>query len=50
RLRLHLAGERYISQMLYLCLLRNLESIQLIPLDAHGRPLDGVAGKPMSFR
>ncbi len=49
RLRLHLAGERYISQMLYLCLLRNLESIQLIPLDAHGRPLDGVAGKPMSF-
>ncbi|WP_121374356.1 type VI secretion system baseplate subunit TssF, partial [Pseudomonas aeruginosa] len=50
RLRLHLAGERYISQMLYLCLLRNLESIQLIPLDAHGQPLDGVAGKPMSFR
>ncbi len=50
RLRLHLAGERYISQMLYLCLAAQPESIQLIPLDAHGRPLDGVAGKPMSFR
>jgi len=40
RLRLHLAGDRYISQMLYLSLLRNLESIQITPLDAKNVPLD----------
>ena len=30
RLRLHLAGERYISQMLYLGLLRHTDSIEMV--------------------
>ncbi|UZJ62564.1 type VI secretion system baseplate subunit TssF [Pseudomonas sp. KU26590] len=50
RLRLHFAGERYISQMLYLSLLRNLESIELVPLDGDGKPLHGVNGMPMAFK
>ncbi|MGE8452918.1 MAG: type VI secretion system baseplate subunit TssF, partial [Pseudomonadales bacterium] len=50
RLRLHLAGERYISQMLYLSLLRNLEGIELVPLGAGGEPLAGVNGNGMSFK
>ncbi|WPN45374.1 MULTISPECIES: type VI secretion system baseplate subunit TssF [unclassified Pseudomonas] len=50
RLRLHLAGERYISQMLYLSLLRNLEGIELIPLDSAGMAIKGVDGKPMAFK
>ncbi|MVV47862.1 type VI secretion system baseplate subunit TssF [Pseudomonas sp. PB120] len=50
RLRLHFAGERYISQMLYLSLLRYLESIELIPLDAAGKPVNGVSGTPMIFK
>lgn len=50
RLRLHLAGERYISQTLYLSLLRNLESIELVPLDGDGKPIPGVNGMPMAFR
>ncbi|MEJ6654696.1 MAG: type VI secretion system baseplate subunit TssF, partial [Pseudomonas sp.] len=33
QLRLHFAGERYISQMLLLGLLRNLENIELVLLD-----------------
>ncbi|MCP1418589.1 type VI secretion system ImpH/TssG family protein [Pseudomonas laurylsulfativorans] len=49
-LRLHFAGERYISQMLYLSLLSNLEGIELIPLDGAGKPIDGVSGKPMAFK
>jgi type VI secretion system protein ImpG len=50
RLRLHLAGERYISQMLYLSLLRNLEGIELIPLDGVGKPINGVNGSLMAFK
>lgn len=50
RLRLHLAGERYISQMLYLSLLRNLEGIELVPLGGDGEPLAGVNGVGMSFK
>jgi type VI secretion system protein ImpG len=50
RLRLHLAGERYISQMLYLSLLHNLEGIELVPLDAAGKPLNAVDGMPIAFR
>jgi type VI secretion system protein ImpG len=50
RLRLHFAGERYISQMLYLSLLRNLEGIELIPLDGAGKPINGVNGTPMAFK
>ena len=38
QLRLHLAGERYISQMLYLSLLRNVAGVQLVALDAKGKP------------
>lgn len=39
RLRLHLAGERYVSQMLYLYLLQQLDRIELVLLDAEGRAL-----------
>lgn len=49
RLRLHFAGERYISQMLYLSLLRNLERIELVPLDGDGKPVKGFNGIPMAF-
>ncbi|TWC17340.1 MULTISPECIES: type VI secretion system baseplate subunit TssF [unclassified Pseudomonas] len=49
RLRLHFAGERYISQMLYLSLLRNLEGIELIPLDSAGQPVISASGIPMTF-
>ncbi|MBZ9782250.1 type VI secretion system baseplate subunit TssF [Pseudomonas sp. REP124] len=50
RLRLHFSGERYISQMLYLCLLRNLDGIELIPLDAAGDPVNDVGGRPLTFK
>lgn len=46
RLRLHLAGERYISQMLYLLLLRQLDDIELVLLDAEGKPLGITPGVP----
>ena len=49
RVRLHFAGERYISQMLYLSLLRNLAGIELVPLDGSGKPINGVNGQPMAF-
>jgi type VI secretion system protein ImpG len=49
RLRLHLAGERYISQMLYLSLLRNLEGIELVALDSAGKPINGTNGVPVVF-
>lgn len=49
RLRLHLAGERYISQMLYLGLLNDLGGIELVPLDAQGEPLTDVAGVPLNM-
>lgn len=39
QLRLHLAGERYISQLLYLSLLRHLGSVQLVLLDGDGQAL-----------
>lgn len=48
RLQLHLAGERYISQMLYLYLLRQLDDIELVLLDAEGKPLNIAAGRPGS--
>ncbi|OMG67399.1 type VI secretion protein [Stutzerimonas balearica] len=47
RLRLHLAGERYVSQMLYLSLLRHLDGIQLIALDAQGKPFTDAQGLPL---
>ncbi|CRN07753.1 type VI secretion system baseplate subunit TssF [Pseudomonas fulva] len=49
RLRLHLAGERYISQMLYLCLLRNLENIELVPVDAHGKPFSRINAPDLGY-
>ncbi|MFS2159551.1 type VI secretion system baseplate subunit TssF [Pseudomonas sp. Pseusp122] len=50
RLRLHFCGERYISQMLYLNLLRHLKDIELIPLDGAGKPVNGIDGKPLAFK
>jgi len=50
RLRLHLTGERYISQMLYLNLMRNLEHVQLIPLGGDGGPVTAANGDPLTFR
>ncbi|WP_447592146.1 type VI secretion system baseplate subunit TssF [Aquipseudomonas campi] len=44
QLRLHLSGERYISQLLYLSLLRHLGSIQLVLLDDSGKPLRDTQG------
>ncbi|MGX4730524.1 type VI secretion system baseplate subunit TssF [Pseudomonas corrugata] len=49
RLRLHFTGERYISQMLYLSILRNLEGIELIPLDGAGKPVNAANGTPVTF-
>lgn len=49
-LRLHLAGDRYISQGLYLSLLRHLEHIELLPLDADGLPLNGGDGQALVLR
>lgn len=49
-LRLHLAGDRYISQGVYLSLLRHLEGIELLPLDADGVPLNGGDGQAMVLR
>ncbi len=46
RLRLHLAGERYISQALYLGLLRHLRCISLTPLDADGVPVEWPDSSP----
>lgn len=49
RLRLHLAGERYISQTLYLNLLHNLTGIELIPLTSLGTPVEGESGKALTL-
>lgn len=49
-LRLHLAGDRYISQGLYLSLLRHLEHIELLPLDADGVPFNGGDGQATVLR
>ena len=48
-LRLHLCGERYISQTLYLNLLRNLSAIVLVPLDVEGQPFKLNDDKIVSF-
>ncbi|SED04016.1 type VI secretion system baseplate subunit TssF [Pseudomonas anguilliseptica] len=47
QLRLHLAGERYISQLLFLSLLRHLGGVQLVLLDAAGKPLQDTLGRPL---
>lgn len=48
QLRLHLAGERYISQLLYLSLLRHLGGIQLVLLDGAGKPLVDALQQPVA--
>ncbi|MEJ3721821.1 type VI secretion system baseplate subunit TssF, partial [Paenibacillus polymyxa] len=40
QLRLHLAGERYISQQLYLSLLQHLDKVQMQLLDGDGIALE----------
>lgn len=50
RLRLHFAGERYISQTLYLSLLRHLQGIELVPVDGAGAALKTAEGNPITFR
>jgi type VI secretion system protein ImpG len=48
-LRLHLCGERYISQTLYLNLLRNLSAMVLVPLDDEGQPFQLSESRIVSF-
>jgi len=48
KLRLHLAGERYICQTLYLGLMRHLDDIQMVLLDANGKPLKDSFGKTVT--
>lgn len=50
QLRLHLAGDSYISQALYLSLLRHLEGIELLPLGHDGLPVRGPDGQAISLR
>jgi type VI secretion system protein ImpG len=50
RLRLHLAGDAYVSQGLYLSLLRHLEGIELMPFGLDGLPIIAVDGRPLSIR
>ncbi len=50
RLRLHLAGDRHISQALYLGLMRKLQGINLNLLDAEGGLLVGQDGQPIEFQ
>ena len=58
RLRLHLCGERYLSQALYLALLRQVTRIGVVLLDRHdqalqdpqGRELDPLALDPQSLQ
>ncbi|MEO8490106.1 type VI secretion system baseplate subunit TssF [Pseudomonas sp.] len=49
-LRLHLAGDRYVSQGLYLSLLRHLDGIRLLMLGRDGLPVHGADGEPVSVR
>ncbi|MDR6577328.1 type VI secretion system baseplate subunit TssF [Pseudomonas extremaustralis] len=49
-LRLHLAGDRHVSQGLYLGLLRHLDGIELLLLGDDGQPVNGTDGQAMSLR
>jgi type VI secretion system protein ImpG len=49
-LRLHLCGERYISQTLYLNLLRNLTSIDVVPVNIDGQPFRVAGDKVLSIK
>ncbi|AZS51194.1 type VI secretion system baseplate subunit TssF [Entomomonas moraniae] len=50
KLRLHLTGERYISQMLYLCLLRHIDTIQLVPLNEKGESFTDSNGNVLGVK
>ncbi|MBX4134683.1 type VI secretion system baseplate subunit TssF [Pseudomonas sp. S5F11] len=50
RLRLHLAGDRYVSQGLYLGLLRHLDGIELRPFGRDGVGIDVGNGQDLSLR
>ncbi|NVZ50486.1 type VI secretion system baseplate subunit TssF [Pseudomonas sp. B6002] len=50
QLRLHLAGDRYVGQGLYLSLLRYLEGIEVLLFDQEGRPVNGPDGQLPSLR
>lgn len=45
QLPLHLAGDRTLSQDLYLALLHNLAGLTLVPVDAAGQPLTDEHGR-----
>ena len=49
-LRLHLAGDPYVSQGLYLNLLRHLDGICLLLLDHDGMPIIASDGMPVMLR
>ena len=49
-LRLHLAGDHYVSQGLYLSLLRHVEVICLLLLDHDGLPVSSSDGQPVTLR
>ncbi|KPX31982.1 hypothetical protein ALQ50_01388 [Pseudomonas coronafaciens pv. coronafaciens] len=49
RLRLHFAGDRHISQALYLGLMRKLKGIRLLLLDEQENPLTDRDGKPLQL-
>ncbi len=49
-LRLHLAGEGFISQGLYLSLLRHVEGIEWVPFGKDGLPVSGIDGQPLVLR
>lgn len=50
KLRLHLAGEPYISQQLYLSLNRHLSDVQLTLLDKENAPLTNIDNEPARQR
>ena len=50
QLRLHLAGDRQVSQGLYLSLLRHLEGIELRLFDHEGLVINDRDGQPLSLR
>ncbi|PIB42327.1 type VI secretion protein [Pseudomonas sp. 2822-15] len=50
QLRLHLAGDRQVSQGLYLSLLRHLEGIELRLFDHEGLVISDREGQPLSLR
>ncbi|MBO3277362.1 type VI secretion system baseplate subunit TssF [Pseudomonas schmalbachii] len=50
RLRFHLAGERHVSQTLYLCLLRHLHDVEVVPLDDRQRELRAANDLPLAVR